>query len=166
MGHSYGKKFEIQFRNDWARTFPQSFIYRLADQQSYYHGTSSNPCDFICYNHGILFLIECKSIHGNTFAFQNLRQYPRLLEEKLRKTPGKRVGVVLWFVDHGKVIYCPIMGVAKMKKDRKKSINVKDIDKNMYGIIELPGRVRRVFIETDYSPLMKLDDLEGVPDGK
>lgn len=62
-----GKKFEEKFKEDWKRTFPQSVILRLADQQSRYYGASSNPCDFICFVNNNLFFIECKTHKGNTF---------------------------------------------------------------------------------------------------
>ena len=39
----YGKKFEQQFKKDWELSFPNSFIYRLPDQQSGYRGGSRNP---------------------------------------------------------------------------------------------------------------------------
>lgn len=162
MAVSYGKKFEGKFKSDWMKTFPHSFIYRLPDQQSMYHATSSNPCDFMCFNEGIFFLLECKSIRGNTFPLVNLRQYEKLLLEKLRKVRGMRVGVVIWFIDHSRVCYCPIKEIAKMKDHKKKSINVKDLSENTYNIIELPSRLRRTFLDTDYSKLMKLDDEERV----
>ena len=160
MAVSYGKKFEAQFKKDWVRTFPNSFIYRLPDQQSFYYGTSGNPCDFLCYNEGILFLLECKSFRGNTFPFSNLRQYSKLLLEKLKNVKGERVGVVLWFIDHSTVAYCPITEIAKMVQDKKKSVNIKDVLEKTYNLIVLPGILKRTFLDTDYSILMKLNDKE------
>ena len=61
------------------------------------------------------------------------------------------------FKDHDKVIYVPIKTVTQMKKDQKKSINIKtDLDK--YRIFEIPGKKKRVFIECDYSILTTLED--------
>ena len=78
MATNYGKKFEKVFEQDWRKTFPCSFIFRLPDQQSGYYGTSSNPCDYICFVNNKLYLLELKSHLGNTFPLSNLRQYDKL----------------------------------------------------------------------------------------
>lgn len=60
------------------KAFPNCFLYRLPDIQSGYFN-SSNPCDFISFEDKKLYLIECKSIHGNTLPFADIPQYDRLL---------------------------------------------------------------------------------------
>lgn len=77
-----GKIWERCFQESWEETFPNSFILRLPDQQSGYLGTSRNICDFIGFTNGKLYLIECKSIKGNTLPLSNLKQYERLLSYK------------------------------------------------------------------------------------
>ena len=71
--------------------------------------------------------------------------------------PGVRTGVIIWFKDHDKVIYVPIKTVTKMKKEGKKSINIKT-DLDNYRIFKIPGKKKRVFIECDYSILTTLED--------
>lgn len=78
MPMNKGKKFEEQVREDLGKTFPNSFILRLPDQQSGYYGSSKNICDFILYVNGTLFLLECKSHKGNTFPLSNLTQFGKL----------------------------------------------------------------------------------------
>lgn len=62
-------------------------------------------------------------------------------------------GVILWFIDHDKVVYVPIDTVIKMSDDGKKSINIKDLDSEYY-IIDLPSEKKRAFLSTDYSVLL------------
>lgn len=82
MAVSLGKKFETKVKEDWERTFPTSFIYRLPDQQSRYFGQSSNVSDYIAFTNKKLFLIECKETKETTFNFEaKLRQYNDLLAQ-------------------------------------------------------------------------------------
>lgn len=151
-----GKQFESTFKKDWVRTFPNSFCLRLPDQQSGYYGTSKNICDFICYAEGLLFLLELKSIHGNTFPLANLGQYTHLLP--MVGKPGVRAGVIIWFVEHDKVCYVPISTITKLKFDNKKSVNVKYLDSDEYDIVTIPSKKLRVFLTSDYSSLTKLEE--------
>lgn len=58
-----------------------------------YKMTAKNLCDFICYFNKNLFLIEAKSIRGNTFPLSNLSQYDKLKAKV--GIPGVRAGVVI-----------------------------------------------------------------------
>ena len=153
---SNGKKFEQKFKNDWIVSYPFSFIYRLNDQLSGYKAVSKNICDFICFNDGILYLIECKSHNGNTFPLANLTQFDELKEKV--GIPGVRAGVVIWFIEHKKVIYVPISTFIKLKEDGKKSFNIKMLGNEDYFSLEIPGKVKRLFIDSDYSILKNLKD--------
>ena len=146
---SVGKKFEDRFREDWIKTVPDSFIYRLNDQMSGYRG-SSNPCDFIAYQKPNIFLIECKEHLGNTFPFSAFRQYEKLVEYK--DIDGVHAGVVLWMKDHDKVLWIPIKTFERLKQEDKKSFNIKMVDD--YECLELPSKKLRTFMETDYSYLI------------
>ena len=66
-----------------------------------------------------------------------------------------KAGVILWFIDHDKVVYVPIETVIKYAEEEKKSINIKDLDSE-YVIIDLPSQKKRTFMETDYSVLGEL----------
>lgn len=154
MAINRGKSFEEKVKNDWIRTVPDSFILRLPDQVSQYHGTSSNISDFIAFAKRSLWLIECKSIHGNTFPLVNLRQYEKLVSYK--DTKHVYPGILLWWVDHQKVAWVPIDSIQKMKKDDKKSINIKMLNSDEYKLVEIPSVPKRVFLDSDYSALLKL----------
>lgn len=65
MADNKGKLFEKHFKSDWEKSFPGTFIYRLQDSMGGFKGIS-NICDFICFNNGNLYLIECKKHKGNT----------------------------------------------------------------------------------------------------
>lgn len=155
---SNGKKFEQKFKNDWIVSYPHSFIYRLNDQLSGYKAVSKNICDFICFNDGILYLIECKSHQGSTFPISKLTQYDRLLSKA--GLPGVRSGVILWMIDHKKVLYIPVSTFKKLKEDGKKSFNIKMVGDAEYFSLEIPGVAKRTFIDSDYSVMKTLDDYQ------
>lgn len=146
-----GKKFELQFRKDWSKFVPDSFEYRLNDQMSGYMG-SSNVSDFICFKTPDLFLIECKAHAGNTFPFSAFRQYEGLLAWK--GVSGVHPGVVLWMYDHDLVLWIPVETFEKLKKEEKKSFNVKLVGNEEYESLVLPSKKLRTFMETDYSALV------------
>ena len=151
MATNYGKKFEKVFEQDWLRAFPGSFIMRLPDQQSGYYGTSANPCDYICFVNGTLHLIELKSHNGNTFPLDNLRQFEKL--QQYSGIDGVKIGVIIWYRDHDKVVYCPFNSILKMKMDDRKSVNIKYLDTKEYELIEIPSEKKRVFLASDYKCL-------------
>lgn len=162
MSVNYGKKWEAKVKEDFAK-LPNSIIDRIYDVTSG-HKSIKNPADFIGFigypgtGKGNMYYLEVKSIHGNTFPLANLTQY-ETLKYKVG-IPGVRVGVILWFVDHSKVCYCPISTFTKLKEDEKKSVNVKMLDTQEYNIKEIPSFTKRVFPTCDYSCLMELKDGE------
>lgn len=87
-----------------------------------------------------------------------LTQYDRLVTKV--GIPGVRVGVVIWFIDWDKVIYCPISTITQLKADGKKSVNIKMLEDSKYRLIDLPSTKKRVFLDTDYSPLLSLKEGE------
>ena len=154
-GYNLGKKFEQKFSEDWQKTFPDGDILRLYDTTSGYSAITF-PSDFDCYNYPYKFYIECKSVQGNTFSITKLSQYEKLLQHSGKK--GVRAGVVIWFYDHQKVVYVPIRQIEKMKNDDKKSVNIKMLEEKEYKIIEIPGELKRTFIDSDYTILMSLEE--------
>ena len=147
-----GKKFESRFREDWIKSLPNSFLFRLNDNTAGYHGISS-PCDFIGYQRPNIFLIECKSHEGNTFPFSAFRQYENMLQYK--DISGLHAGVILWLLDHDLVLWIPIKTFEKLKIEDKKSFNVKMVDDPEYESLVLPSKKLRTFMETDYSKLIE-----------
>jgi Holliday junction resolvase len=157
MSNDLGKQFEDKFKSDWKKSFPDGTIIRLYDQMSGYKTVSQNICDFIGYARGTLFLMECKTIKGNTFPFSNLKQYEKLLAKKNIK--GVKAGVVIWFYEKDTIMFVPIEEAEKMITDGEKSVNCKKVVDNMYekcySIIQIPGIKKRVFIDSDYSVLLQ-----------
>ena len=155
MAKNYGKDFERKLKEDFLK-IKDSTIDRLYDSMSGYK-TISNISDFIGFKVPNIFYIEAKSIRGNTFPFSNLSQYWQLTKKV--GIPGVRVGVVIWFIDHGRVLYVPISTITQMKKDGKKSVNIKTV-LDEYNVYELPSVKKRIFCDTDYSILLTLKDGE------
>lgn len=150
-----GKQFEVKFKNDWIKTVPNSSIDRIYDSMSGYHKIS-NISDFICYKYPNIFYIECKSILGNTFPLSNLSQYDKLITKL--NIPGVRVGVVIWFIDHCRILYVPIKTIYKLKKDNLKSVNINKIQSKDYKILEIPVIPKQIFLDADYSVMTQLLD--------
>ena len=148
MAENRGKKFEAKFKEDWHRTLPDTFLYRLQDSMGGFSGIV-NICDFIAYTNSKLFLIECKAHQGNTWPITNFRQYEDLLSANQFK--GVYPGVLLWFVDHNKVVWIPITEIETMMNDGKKSVNIKMLKDNLYNIYEIPSKQKRVYLDSDYN---------------
>lgn len=145
-----GKQFEDKFAKDWKKYFPGTFFLRLRDNVSRYKGNSRNPCDFLCMPRDKLYLIETKSHYGNTFPFSDLPQYELLVSY----THCKNVvpGVVVWFIDHDKVLFFHVNTLTKMMQDGCKSINIRKLDG--YDYVEIPSTKKRVLMDSDYSILI------------
>ena len=147
-----GKKFEERFKKDWIDSVEESFIYRLNDQMSGYLG-SSNVCDFICYKYPCIYLIDTKSIQGNTLPFSDLRQYDQML--KYKDIEGVYVGFIVWFVDHDKVLWIPVQTMEKIKNEDLKSFNINKMKQENYFFLEIPSKKLRTFLNSDYSELVR-----------
>lgn len=93
---------------------------------------------------------------GNTFPLVNLTQYDKLKEKV--GIPGVRTGVIIWFQEHNIVWYVPIATITQMKADGKKSVNVKKDLEAGYRIFNIPSQKKRVFLDSDYSVLLNLED--------
>ena len=154
MSKNRGKEFERKFLEDWTRCFENSFILRLYDPGFGMHGIS-NPCDFICFTHNRLYLIETKTIQGNTFPFSNLSQYDKLLSYS--SIDGLVAGVIIWYTERDKVFFVPIQTIKKMKEDGLKSVNVKTA-LDSYYVLDIPSVKKRVFMNSDYTILTSVLD--------
>lgn len=145
-----GKSFEEKLKEDWIRAYPKGWIYRLKDHFDGRKG-SYNISDFIAYDSGHLFIIEAKSTYESTFNIKAFTQYERLKEVH---TEGAHPMVVIWFINQDKIIAFPIESVVKMyEEDGLKSINVKTYTN--YEHIEIPSIKKRVFMDSDYSVILK-----------
>ena len=153
---SKGKQFEEKFKECWKKTFPEAFLLRLYDTTNGFSNIN-NPCDFVCFTQGKLFLVECKSHNGASISFTAIPQYERLLAYKDIK--GVYPGIVIWFKEKDTVIWVPIKEAEKMVKDENKSIKLSMLKEDKYKIIVIPSTKKRVFMDSDYSSLIKEENL-------
>ena len=154
MALNKGKAFEAKFKEDILK-IPESSLDRLYDTTNGFKAISQ-ICDFIFYKLPNIFYIELKTHKGNTFPLENLTQYNKLVKKV--GIPGVRTGAIIWFQDHDRVIYVPIDTVTKLKLDGKKSVNIRKIEAEGYRIINIPSIKKRVFLDSDYSVLLNLND--------
>ena len=159
MALNRGKQFEKLFMEQWHIAFPNSFIYRLKDDVSGYKFMAANPADFICYVKGRIYLIETKTIQGNTFPFSNLSQYDKLLSYS--SIDGLVAGVIIWYTEQDKVFFVPIQTIKKMKEDGLKSVNAKTA-LDSYYVLNIPSVKKRVFMSSDYTILADVLDNKAI----
>ena len=146
-----GKIWEKCFQESWEKTFPSSFILRLPDQQSGYIGTSRNISDFIAFKSPYLYLIECKSIKGNTLPLSNLKQYERLMG--YIHLPYVKIGFIVWWCDKGVTAWISLDSITQLKLENKKSVHVDYVKDKLYNIVEIPNVIKRVYPRCDLSIL-------------
>ena len=138
-----GKKFEELIKRDFAK-LAGSKITRLYDPVGGYKAIK-NVCDFIGYCYPYCFYFEAKATKGNTFNFSNLTQYEALLEYV--GTKGIYPGVLVWFYEHNKVVWCSIEYVKQLKDYGIKSINVNN--PNSYDF-EVNCEISRLYPKIDF----------------
>ena len=161
-GVNRGKQFEAKFRENCLK-IPGMSVDRLPDQFNGFKN-SSNICDFVCYKFPSLAYVELKSCYGNTFPLHNLRQYEQLLSKKCIK--GVHPTVIIWFIDHDKIIAFPIETIEQMYAEDLKSINIKTYMN--YNHLEIPTIKRRILLDGDYGVLFehfRIKDMEANIDG-
>ena len=138
MGEKLPQKWESKFREDFAKTIPNSLVIRLYNNMSGFINIS-NYCDFICY-----------------FPFNAFSQYNSLISVK--NIPNLITGVALWLYEKDIICFIPTYTFEKAKKNGLKSINPKTIDRNMYYIVDIPSVKLRTFFNSDWSILKTIPD--------
>ena len=132
-------------------------VTRIPDQTSGYKTTSQNFCDFIYYTYPNIFYIECKSAYGDRFDFSKITDNQKHgMLKKVNK--GAFSGVVLWMVEHSKVIVLDIEVVHKMIRDGIKSININKLMDGVYDdylITVVDAVQKRALISLDGEVLTK-----------
>lgn len=116
--------------------------------------TSANPCDFICFANGRMFLVECKAHKGASIPLTAIRQYERLLQFKICKDTYP--GVLVWFSEKDTVVWVPITELEKIVADGHKSVQLKMLAEKSYNLIQVPSVKKRTFMDSDYSVLMEI----------
>lgn len=154
MADNKGKKFEELVRRGFEKLSGTS-IDRLFDLVGRYGGVSGT-CDFIGYEYPFIFYIECKSHLGNTYPLDDLikkkkkekhpnrkTEYEILLEKD--KIKGTNPCILLWFIDHKKVVYISIREFERIRSLGYKSINIKMVDNKDFNIITIPVEFKIVY---------------------
>ena len=151
-----GKAFESVFRLQWKKCFPNTLVFRLKDLMNGYKDTSQNPCDFLCFpGHNRLFMVECKEHKGASIPFSAIPQYERLLEYK--DYYDVYPGVLVWLSEKDVVFWVPISEMEKMVNAGMKSVGISAIEKKEYNIVVIPSEKKRVYMDTDYTYLLKVN---------
>lgn len=149
-----GKKWETIVKESWETFLPTSLLLRLPDQLSGYKTTSKNPCDFVGFANGKLFLIECKTVQsGNTLNLSRLTQLDYLLS--LSSYDNVKCGFLIWFQERQEVCWVFASTVEKIRTEGKKSVNVSMINDNNYDIVSLPIEVKRVYPKVDLRAIVE-----------
>lgn len=147
MAKNRGKDFESCVLNSFIKSFPQGTIDRIYDTQSYYKGIS-NVCDYIGFSKPNIYYIEAKSLKGNTFNVKKLTQYDKLIKKK--DISGSVTGVVIWFIEHQKVVFVSIEDFEKLIESGAKSVNINKPE--TYSVI-IPSVFKRIYPTMDFSIL-------------
>ena len=148
MADNRGKQWESRFKEDFINSFPNGTIDRIYDTTNGFKAIT-NISDFIAYNYPTIYFIECKSHKGSSFPFSALSQYDKLVKKVGIK--GVRAGVALWLIDLSEVYYLPISTVTKILNSGIKSFNPKRLDPEQYPFYVVPGQLKRVFKQCDWS---------------
>ena len=152
MSVNRAKKFEKIILSCWEETVG-TWIYRLYDVMNGNKGVR-NISDFLAYKMPIMYVIEAKSIQKNTFPC-NFRQYEDMKELYDKHIQGIEIGVIVWFIDHQKVVYISIETFIKLVEDGKKSFNIKMLESNEYDHIVIDSVIQRVYPLLDFKSFVK-----------
>ena len=105
-------------------------------------------------------MLECKETNEGTINFAKIPQLDRT--DGLKDFIGLKdvqTYVIVWFRKFDKVIAVPASEALRIKRDGHASISLKMLEDKSYYIIELPSVKLRVFLETDYTYLLREDIL-------
>ncbi len=150
MAVNRGKEFEHCVSREFGKTFPEGTIDRIYDTEGFKKGIK-NVCDFIGYTYPYIMYIEAKSCTKNTFNLKKLTQYDKLLEKKNKK--GVLAGVLVWFIDHKKVVFAKIELVEELINRGVKSINARIPETYT---IELDTITKRIYPEINFEKLLNI----------
>lgn len=146
MAENRGKQFENVIRSAF-KCVPDTLVIRLHDQTNGFAG-SVNPCDFLVYHYPLMYAIECKSIHGNTFPLSNITDNQWKSLSEMSSIPGVIAGVICWWIDQGETLFIPISTLQKVKDRNGKSIRF-DAYTTTDMCYKIPSRQKRVFCDYD-----------------
>ena len=67
---------------------------------------------------------------------------------------------MIWFQDHHKVWWVPIETFELLKERGYKSVNARLMKPEDWNIFEVPSKLKRVFMDSDYSKLFEFWEAE------
>ena len=148
MAQNRGKQFEQVVKDSFEKD-ENTYVLRLYDPQGGYVSVA-NPCDFIIYRNHQMYMVECKSVHGNTFPifsndpkkrFGNIsnNQMYSMLHATQR---GVVAGVLVWWVDRDVTRFIEVQDIEALHSGGDKSIR---FDTDRGTLIE--GNKKRVFFD-------------------
>ena len=105
----------------------------------------------------MIWYAECKAHKGASIPFDAIPQYERLIKKSGIK--GVRAGVIVYLYEKEKVLYVPATTITKLLEDGKKSVGIKALEEG-YRIIDIPSKKLRVWMDSDYSFFMDLEEGE------
>lgn len=158
MSTNRGKEFEAIVKDCFERV-PVTFVQRLYDPQGGY-ASVANPCDFIVYRQPNLYMIECKSVHGNTLPIYGTdpkKKYGNISntqwEGMLWATKYNVVaGVLCWWIDRDTTRFLPIWALQEYRNNGAKSIR---FDADIEDSMIIDGTKKRVYFDYDFAEFFK-----------
>lgn len=177
MSVNRGKSFESVIHEAF-ESVPNVTILRMHDQTMGFSG-GANICDFVGYKKPFFYLIECKSVHGNTLSIHSNpkpdkrgvlhgfygditdKQWEGLMVES--QNEGILAGILCWWVDKDVTKFIPIQNLVRYRDTGAKSVRfdtefttLHDLIKGeLYEPIVLDGKKKRVFFDYDISKFFK-----------
>ena len=145
------KDWEKRVMEQWKKTVPDSFMYRLYDT-TFGYKSIANISDYIAYKYPYIYCIEVKCHEGPRFPFSAFRQYEKMLDYK--GISGVKLGVILWMIDYQKVFWIPLETFIKIYSEGHKSFNIKMSDNPEYEVLDLKAKNLRTFMSVDFNNLI------------
>lgn len=149
-GLNRGKDFEKVIRDSFEKV-QFTLVERMPDPVQGYLGIR-NKCDFIVYHFPCVYYIECKSTKSHLLPLSHITFNQRVGMLEASKVIGTVAGIICWFMSEDKTMFIPIQTIEKYRLNDIKSVNLKKLTKEDMkndGIIEIPGKKKRVFFDYD-----------------
>lgn len=154
-----GKDFEAVVKEACEKV-ADTYVLRLYDPQGGYSAIS-NPVDFVIFRHGVMYMFECKAVHGNLLtihAKDYKRQYGHISNAQwdgMRKASqcGVVAGALVWWVDHDVTKFIPIQELDVLRNVGQRNSVRYDLDIPNSTIIY--GQKKRVFFDYDFEMFFK-----------
>lgn len=161
-GVNRGKQFEAAIKEALKEVY-NGYLMRLIDPSAGFAGVK-NICDFIFFKAPTMYLLECKTLQGNTLNFKtaiSTNQWDGLLEASA--TPGVIAGVVVWFQDWDTTVFVDIRELERMRKLGIKSLNIKDIRHKAVKFAVVPGIRKKILFR--YNGLAMISSINEMWEG-